>query len=209
MKAHKVETRPRNRGFMARCLDCDATTFGGFRSRSEARLALAGHESASPPTKKAPGAAPTAAEGEESDTNHQESTESMNNLPALTEVDLEPRHTDRLALALAAFAGVEVVDVEGQGDMRPGDYNIALFLSVRSNCDVSHSVHVAGRDIKVAIATSPEALSPGEATQYAAERKQVARISRSLAEASLAEALEALSIAELLRNTVLLEVIPE
>lgn len=41
---HKIETKPRNGGYLARCLDCDAITFGGFPSRTAARAALAGHD---------------------------------------------------------------------------------------------------------------------------------------------------------------------
>lgn len=43
---HRVVTVPRQSGYLARCEDCDAITFGGFESRSTAREALAGHESA-------------------------------------------------------------------------------------------------------------------------------------------------------------------
>lgn len=58
MKAHKVDTRPRNGGYLAACRDCDAITFGGFPTRTAARDALAGHEH-----EEAPGAVGAAAEG--------------------------------------------------------------------------------------------------------------------------------------------------
>ncbi|PPF83773.1 hypothetical protein C5E07_09780 [Pseudoclavibacter sp. RFBJ3] len=58
-RAHKVQTLERNGGFMARCLDCTAITFGGFPTRTAARAALAGHEE----QEKTPDVAATTAEG--------------------------------------------------------------------------------------------------------------------------------------------------
>lgn len=52
MRGHKVVTLERQGGYAARCDTCGVITFGGFRTRTEARAELA-HEH-----KKAPGTLP-------------------------------------------------------------------------------------------------------------------------------------------------------
>lgn len=90
MKRHKVDTRPRNGGYLAACRDCDAITFGGFPTRTAAREALTGHEH-----EETPGAAPTATEGQESAPNHYERPEFM--------TTVSQHHADHLASLLALF----------------------------------------------------------------------------------------------------------
>lgn len=59
--AHEVQTIERNGGYMARCLDCTAITFGGFPTRTAAREAIATTHDAE--TEKTPDVAATTAEG--------------------------------------------------------------------------------------------------------------------------------------------------
>ncbi|WP_068492493.1 hypothetical protein [Pseudoclavibacter helvolus] len=80
MTGHKVETHPRQGGYMARCLDCTAITFGGFPTRTAAREAIApthDHE-------EAPGAVPAAAEGKDTETDTHERPDSMNTVTDTT-----------------------------------------------------------------------------------------------------------------------------
>lgn len=62
MASDKVSTSERNGGYMARCNDCDAITFGGFPTRTAAREAIATEHDTE--KKEAPGSRCTATEGQ-------------------------------------------------------------------------------------------------------------------------------------------------